>query len=141
MSNDELMHYGVLGMKWGVHRTPEQLGSQVSKLDAKNKQLERRAAGAEAKAATYKVMSRKQELKSERLSRGIHLLGKARAQSHAIKATKLSIRSAEFERSAARARNTIQHNKHLQEKLNGKISELSNETVQLGADFLERHSR
>ena len=29
MENNELYHYGVLGMHWGVRRTPEQLGHQT----------------------------------------------------------------------------------------------------------------
>lgn len=29
MENNELYHYGVLGMQWGVRRTPEQLGHRT----------------------------------------------------------------------------------------------------------------
>lgn len=29
MENNELYHYGVLGMHWGVRRTPEQLGHRI----------------------------------------------------------------------------------------------------------------
>ena len=36
MDNDELMHYGVPGMKWGVRRTPAQLGR---KKTSSNKSL------------------------------------------------------------------------------------------------------
>lgn len=42
MTGMYLEHYGVLGMKWGVRRTPEQLGHKSKKkLDAYKKKRKR----------------------------------------------------------------------------------------------------
>ena len=39
IQNGELYHYGIPGMKWGVRRSPAQLGKKIDKLTKKNKRL------------------------------------------------------------------------------------------------------
>lgn len=40
--DNELYHYGVKGMKWGIRRTPQQLGRKIEKLEKRNEKLARR---------------------------------------------------------------------------------------------------
>ena len=58
MNNDELMHYGVLGMKWGVHRG--HASKAYGKASKKLNKLENKVDKAEQKAdkAMYKADKR-----------------------------------------------------------------------------------
>lgn len=41
-NNEELKHYGILGMRWGRRRTPEQLRAAAGKLETRNENLQRK---------------------------------------------------------------------------------------------------
>ncbi len=56
-SNSELYHHGIKGMKWGVRRTPQQLGHKIEKLAAKNETLKRQAAEYDAAGLKYESRS------------------------------------------------------------------------------------
>lgn len=53
MNENEFMHYGVLGMKWGVRRTPEQLGHKIQKLKSRNERLSKKTVQANHKASKW----------------------------------------------------------------------------------------
>lgn len=50
---NELMHHGVPGMKWGVRRTPEQLGRKIDKLSKQNSKLADASKTYDKKALIY----------------------------------------------------------------------------------------
>ena len=58
MDNNELMHYGVLGMKWGVRRTPAQLGRKPT---SSNKSLFKKKKSEPKPKAKTKSESPKEE--------------------------------------------------------------------------------
>lgn len=58
MDNNELMHYGVPGMKWGVRRTPAQLGRK--KTSSSRFLLGKKKAKAKAKAKTKSESSKEE---------------------------------------------------------------------------------
>ena len=76
-TNDELYHYGVLGMKWGVHRATYKSG--------RNQKLERKAAKQDKKAAD---LYRKAEKAHAKYDLGKANKAAAKAGKYAKKAAK-----------------------------------------------------
>lgn len=76
MDNDELMHYGVPGMKWGVRRTPAQLGrkktsSSKSLFGKKKSKPKPKAKSESSKKETAPKPKSVKEMSDEELSTAI----------------------------------------------------------------------
>ncbi len=71
-----LEHYGIKGMKWGVRRTPEQLGHKTKKSPGlvskiRDSQKKRKKKAQQAKAKKEKAASKKQEESTEEIRKKV----------------------------------------------------------------------
>lgn len=153
-SSNELMHYGILGMRWGVRRTPEQLDRArrekgekkqakiVKKQDAlrednkyqkavvENSQARRRAISAESLSSKVE----KDEL-DRRIATDDFLTdwGKRRAQD---KSFNLNARIKQLEDEDLRSRSDIANALRRMDINNTKISQLDEKYIRIGKKYL-----
>lgn len=103
-------HYGILGMKWGRRRTPEELMRARGRLEKKYEKTERKVTKQDVKSSKYRLKAAR--LRKKALNSGFSL--------NADKILKYEIKSAKMDERIAKGRKRLS-------KLNQKINILDTE--------------
>lgn len=160
LNDDELMHYGVLGMKWGVRRNLKQLSTanssgdknrrnqavnnlkthkakinkKISSLDAKNAKIETKreklAKTKDTKIAKYETKATKYRYKSTRT------LNTLKERKLETKARKMDLKVNKLKQADTKMRVKIENNERMKEVLNTGLKDINTALVDNGRRYI-----
>lgn len=157
MTQNELMHYGVQGMKWGIRRYKPNLYSEdkgihnnaVAKLTTHREKANKKLSKLENQASKLNDKRSKQIATTDKKVAELrYKADKNRKKAHGFlaneismvtrehKARQLDYKASVYEKRAADTKAKIEKNKRMQEAFKKGIDEINNELITKGQDFL-----
>lgn len=129
-----LERHGIKGQRWGIRRTPEQLGHKVSKLKKKNAKIEQKSIDKEKKANKYSSKYHKNYDKAFKyLTEGEN----RKARKFFKKAKKWNKKNARYVRYVNRARQKIYDNEQLMKVYQNTIKAINSGQIKKGESWVE----
>lgn len=136
MTTDEFLeHHGIKGQRWGIRRTPEQLGHKVRKLRRKNTRLEEKNIKTEQKKLKADRMANK---KYQTALRKAAVNDMDTANKYYQMAASWTARSQDYQRAIAKAKQQIFDNEQLARSFERTIDAIESGKIKNGQTFLER---